>query len=321
MLDDKEQNEDDLPTLEYALSARNGRPISTRSSKSGKAKLFFNGTEKGKSKGKTFVNESISDGEPELEDELDRDTWSPPPPDELLRIPGEHILCRAKPSQSTEYWIARILDYVPPTGAKQMGKYEVEFLDGIKMQVPRDWFYAYHEDGIGACKEGQYASEFIDDPVSTMKIPLFAYCKPVLCAVLNDRYPPTKRRHDDFMSGGKRRKGLSDEAGLRGKMDPMDVSKLQKLLSKWCLGDFSLITADDTDGDAVSGTNPQELPEKASSVAGEPSNADVSVETIAVAAKDSESTSIPVVAVDDKENISPEVSVESLTHADNPDLL
>ncbi|ESK91400.1 hypothetical protein Moror_2747 [Moniliophthora roreri MCA 2997] len=348
MLDDKEQNEDDLPTLEYVLSARNGRPISTKPSNFGKTKVSTNGTEKGKSKGKKKVKESISDTEPDLKDGLDRDTWSPPPPDELLRIPGEHILCRAKQGQSTEYWIARILGYVPPTSPRQMEKYEVEFLDGIKMEVPRDWFYAYHEDGFGTCKAGKYASEFVDDPVSDDEdvsrspsplpattpeptdsppsaesfrdLPIqeqFAYCKPVLYAVLNDRYPPTKRRHDDFMSGGKRRKGLSNEAGLRGKMDPRDVSKLQKLLSKWCLGDFSSVTTDDTDEDAVSGANPQEDPEKASSVAAERSNADVSVDTTASTAKDSKTTSIPVVAVDEfKENISPEISVESLAHAD-----
>jgi len=65
----------------------------------------------------------------------------------------------------------------------------------------------------------------------------FCYTKPVLQAILNDRYQPAKPRHDKFMKGGGARKSLSNEAGLRGKMDPKDVSAIGKYLKQWCLRD------------------------------------------------------------------------------------
>lgn len=63
------------------------------------------------------------------------------------------------------------------------------------------------------------------------------YMKPVLLAILNDKYAPAKDRHDDFMKGGKARAGLGGSAGLRGMIPPGDIEKLQKHLCDWCLRD------------------------------------------------------------------------------------
>ncbi|KAK7040855.1 hypothetical protein VNI00_009451 [Paramarasmius palmivorus] len=352
MMADREQDSDgdgELPTLEFSLSTRGLRPLARAPPKAGPSN-----PRQRKANGKSKITESISDSDDIPDNDDLRDNWSPPPPDELLRIPGEEILCRAMKSASTEYWIARVLSYIPPTNAREKGKYEVEFLDGIIKEVPRDWFYAYHEDGFGTCRAGQYASEFIDDPVSdgddasrspspspnsrndtpslddpappaTMFCDLsireqFAYCKPVLLAVLNNRYPPARRRHDDFISGGKRRKGLNDEAGLRGKMDPKDVSRLQKLLDRWCLGDSgALAKNDDTHEEPDSGAAITELEGKVLPV---PSDEGSSHEegpmkaTTNGATEDKfETTLVSVAADESKENMPPDVTVEGQSRA------
>ena len=52
---------------------------------------------------------------------------------------------------------------------------------------------------------------------------------------MNDEYEPTRSKHSRFMDGGKQRASLTDEAALRGKMDPKDVERLQTYIRQWCL--------------------------------------------------------------------------------------
>ena len=54
---------------------------------------------------------------------------------------------------------------------------------------------------------------------------------------MNDEYEPTRSKHSRFMDGGKQRASLTDEAALRGKMDPKDVERLQTYIRQWCLRD------------------------------------------------------------------------------------
>ena len=54
---------------------------------------------------------------------------------------------------------------------------------------------------------------------------------------MNDEYEPTRSKHSRFMNGGKQRASLTDEAALRGKMDPKDVERLQTYIRQWCLPD------------------------------------------------------------------------------------
>ena len=63
----------------------------------------------------------------------------------------------------------------------------------------------------------------------------FAYTKTVLHAILNDEYEPTRSKLSRFMDGGKQRASLTDEAALRGKLDPKDVERLQAYIRQWCL--------------------------------------------------------------------------------------
>ena len=63
------------------------------------------------------------------------------------------------------------------------------------------------------------------------------YTKGVLTAILNDEYAPVREKQARFMRGGKHRQSLVDDASLRGKMDPRDVSDLLAYVREWCLRD------------------------------------------------------------------------------------
>lgn len=65
----------------------------------------------------------------------------------------------------------------------------------------------------------------------------FAYTKPILTAILNCKYPPAKKKHDDFIKGGAARKAVTDDACARGVIVPEDVDTLQEHLLWWALRD------------------------------------------------------------------------------------
>ncbi|KAF8891381.1 hypothetical protein BD779DRAFT_1670989 [Infundibulicybe gibba] len=148
--------------------------------------------------------------------------------------------------------------------------YKVAYLDGTEAVIERTWFFNSDEDGFGTCKLGKWESEFadvlndmdIDDapPTSTLHshthplqyrcptnppsepfptLPLhtqFTYVQPILALILTEQYPPVHARHLAYLRGGRGRKGVVDEAGLRGKMDPREVSVLERVVREWCLG-------------------------------------------------------------------------------------
>lgn len=64
----------------------------------------------------------------------------------------------------------------------------------------------------------------------------FTYVKPVLVAVMNGRYPAS-RRHQNFMHGGKARAQLTKDAGQKGLLTAKDVRHLTKILLRWALRD------------------------------------------------------------------------------------
>lgn len=77
--------------------------------------------------------------------------WSPPGPDPLLEIPGEHVLAREKRSK-TIYWPARVLSYVPPTRSSEQPKYRMQYLDNSEFVITRDMFFTSEEDEFATCK-------------------------------------------------------------------------------------------------------------------------------------------------------------------------
>jgi hypothetical protein len=64
----------------------------------------------------------------------------------------------------------------------------------------------------------------------------FAYVKPVLVAILNERYS-SGDRHEKFMQGGNARKSLTKDAGQKGLMSAQESRQLMRLLLWWALRD------------------------------------------------------------------------------------
>lgn len=79
------------------------------------------------------------------------------------------------------------------------------------------------------------------------------YTKGVLTAILNNEYAPVREKQARFMRGGKHRQSLLDDASMRGKMDPRDVSDLLAYVREWCLRDGGRAGALCGDGDRASG--------------------------------------------------------------------
>jgi hypothetical protein len=59
--------------------------------------------------------------------------------------------------------------------------------------------------------------------------------KPILIATLNDRYEPAKKRHADFMRGGKQRADVMKNVTMRGNIPVEDVRAFSACLSRWAL--------------------------------------------------------------------------------------
>ncbi|THH19590.1 hypothetical protein EW146_g1614 [Bondarzewia mesenterica] len=167
------------------------------------------------------------------------DFWKPPPPDPMLDVPGELVLSLEKKGR-TEYWPAKIEEYIPPPKRTAKSRYRLLFLGDAMLSVERSMFYMTGEDAFYSCKLEKFdsgdskiadnvdadidESELTRGPSPIPEIPpptnfgklsirqQFSYVKPVVKAVLNDRYPPAKDRHDAFMKGGIIRRALRKEA-------------------------------------------------------------------------------------------------------------
>ncbi|KAA1469248.1 hypothetical protein DENSPDRAFT_927988 [Dentipellis sp. KUC8613] len=195
---------------------------------------------------------------PELEE-------PPPPdlPDPFLTIPGELILSLERRNYTT-YWPAKIEAFVPPTKRGGKPKYKIRFLDDKVRDVERDLFYTTDEPGFATCTVGTYQSvedqhendaesEGEDDgdesPEPTLPPPdggsfcdlaireQFAYVKPIVRAILDEKYPPARDRHEDFLRGGSSRQKLKREGMGKGNLSAQEVTKLGYVLNRWVLGD------------------------------------------------------------------------------------
>ncbi|THH20878.1 hypothetical protein EW146_g559 [Bondarzewia mesenterica] len=192
------------------------------------------------------------------------DFWKPPPPDPMLDVPGELVLSLEKKGR-TEYWPAKVEEYIPPSKRTAKPRYRLLFLDDAMLSVERSMFYTTGEDGFYSCKLGKFdsgdskiadnvdadidESELTRGPSPIPEIPpptnfgklsirqQFSYVKPVVKAVLNDRYPPAKDRHDAFMKGGIIRRALRKEAPGKGELNAREVTELGLVLNWWVLRD------------------------------------------------------------------------------------
>ena len=79
----------------------------------------------------------------------DDENWTPPPPGPY-EIPGELVLAKES-STRTQFWPAKIIDYIPPSNRAQKPKYRVLFFDGLVRNITATMFYAEHQDGFRDC--------------------------------------------------------------------------------------------------------------------------------------------------------------------------
>ena len=76
---------------------------------------------------------------------------SPSPCDPLLEIPGELVFSLDKRGR-TDYWAARVEQYLPPRTPSLPPKYRIRFKDDTFRVVSRDMFYTSDEPEFYTCK-------------------------------------------------------------------------------------------------------------------------------------------------------------------------
>lgn len=188
--------------------------------------------------------------------------------DPLLEIPGELVFSLDKRGR-TDYWAARVEQYLPPKTPSLPPKYRVRFKDDTFRVVSRDMFYTSDEPEFYTCRLGRYMSddeeseadtdgEYVQyetgadepaillpppDPEDFCELPIreqFAYVKPIIRAILNETYLPARERHRAFVAGGLSRFRLQKAATGKGDLTVRDVSRLGRVLQNWVLGPMHL---------------------------------------------------------------------------------
>ncbi|KAI0315249.1 hypothetical protein OF83DRAFT_1174014 [Amylostereum chailletii] len=219
---------------------------------------------------------------------VEEERWSPPPCDPNLEIPGEPVLAIEKRIK-THYWPARIEEYVAPKNPRDKPKYRVTFLDETTFNIERNMFYTSSEEEFYTCKMGTFESnedsaenyvdtdEFDDrldlgfvppipppEPIAFCNMPLphqFAYTIPVLQAILMNVYEPVKRRHEQFMAGGRSRDLLRKEATGIGELLTSTATRFWHIAHRWALhGDTHSEGLSDEQASRTSGGIDQSVP-------------------------------------------------------------
>lgn len=108
----------------------------------------------GDAKGKGRAKPDGSDAEVELslfdfESARER-PWRAPSANPLLELPGELVLAK-EGKLRTQYWPAKLLEYVKPKRPLQKAKYRVLFFDGTIKLIDTDWFYTTTDDEFSTC--------------------------------------------------------------------------------------------------------------------------------------------------------------------------
>ncbi|KAH8106947.1 hypothetical protein BXZ70DRAFT_262674 [Cristinia sonorae] len=217
--------------------------------------------------------EGLFDSDPEeftmeLNQRVEEESWAPPPANFAYDIPGELILAKDKIS-STQYWPAKIIEYVPPKHQKQRPRYKVLFFDHTVKDIPEDMFFTETQEGFATCKlgesEGNYGLDeeerdmdeafepvLIDEDEDALRadtpqpeIPpriafealsieeQFDYVKPVLVAVLQNRYEPARLRNEAFMCSAASRRSIVNGDQLSGNLTSYELEELDPLIRQW----------------------------------------------------------------------------------------
>jgi hypothetical protein len=86
---------------------------------------------------------------------------SPSPCDPLLEIPGELVFSLDKRGR-TDYWAARVEQYLPPKTPSLPPKYRIRFNDDTFRVVSRDMFYTSDEPEFYTCRVSPYSVDSTD---------------------------------------------------------------------------------------------------------------------------------------------------------------
>ena len=73
-----------------------------------------------------------------------------PSADPLLELPGELVLAK-EGKLRTQYWPAKLLEFVKPKRPHNKPKYKVLFFDGTIKHIDTDWFYTTTDDEFTKC--------------------------------------------------------------------------------------------------------------------------------------------------------------------------
>ncbi|KAH9852727.1 hypothetical protein C2E23DRAFT_756315 [Lenzites betulinus] len=122
---------------------------------------------KGKGKGKARRKDGDSDDSLSLSDEDDgpAELWKPerlwraPSANPLLELPGELVLAREGRAR-TQYWPAKLLDYIKPKSSRQRPRYRALFFDGTIVAIEPDWFWTTNDEEFATCKLGESTGNY-----------------------------------------------------------------------------------------------------------------------------------------------------------------
>lgn len=92
------------------------------------------------------------DSDMSTDDDEARDVlWIPPSADESLNIGEEKVFAHEKKNPSL-YWPAMVQYYKKPKSAKEKPLYGIRFLDEVRAEIPRAWFFTSDQDEFATCK-------------------------------------------------------------------------------------------------------------------------------------------------------------------------
>ncbi|KAH9931691.1 uncharacterized protein BXZ73DRAFT_101601 [Epithele typhae] len=89
--------------------------------------------------------------------------WRAPSADPLLELPGELVLAK-EGKKRTQYWPAKLLEYMKPKKPNQRPKYKVLFFDGSIKTIEADWFYTTTDDEFSTVFIGDTTGNYGLDP-------------------------------------------------------------------------------------------------------------------------------------------------------------
>ncbi|KAI0822792.1 hypothetical protein BC628DRAFT_643693 [Trametes gibbosa] len=122
--------------------------------------------DKGKGKGRRRRRGGESDESLSLSDDDDpAETWKPertwraPSANPLLELPGELVLAREGRAR-TQYWPAKLLEYLKPKSSRQRPRYRALFFDGTIVAVEPDWFWTTTDEEFATCKLGESTGNY-----------------------------------------------------------------------------------------------------------------------------------------------------------------